>query len=121
MIQKRLLQMAVLYFIAGISVGLYMGITTTFTLTPVHAHLNLLGWVSMAVIALIYKAYPEAMVTTLAKAHFWLHSIFLPVSMVLLALMLLGNQALGPAVGITSILMGLGIVAFCVTLLRFIR
>jgi hypothetical protein len=41
--------------------------------------------------------------------------------MVLLALMLLGNQALGPAVGITSILMGLGIVAFCVNLLRFIR
>ena len=121
MIQKRLLQMAVLYFIVGISVGLYMGMTTQFTLTPVHAHLNLLGWVSMAVISLIYRAYPEAMVTTLAKVHFWLHSIFLPVSMLLLALMLSGNPALGPAVGITSMLMGLGIVAFCVNLLRFVR
>jgi len=122
MIQKRLLQMAGLYLIVGVGLGLYMGITTTFTLTPVHAHLNLLGWASMAVMALIYKSYPDAGGTALAKVHFWLHAIFLPVFMALLAAMLAGNNpALGPAVGITAMLLGLGILAFVVNILRFVR
>ncbi len=50
----RFLKIAVVYFVIGAVVGLYMGITATFTQAPVHAHLNLLGWVSLAVIGLIY-------------------------------------------------------------------
>jgi len=37
------LRLAVLYFIAGVSLGLYMAASQDHTMHPVHAHLNLLG------------------------------------------------------------------------------
>src|SRR5882672_2970872 len=108
MFAKRLLQMAALYLIVGILMGVGMGMTENFTLTPVHAHVNLLGWATMALMALIYKAYPDAQNTLLAKIHFWLHGVGVPILLVLLALMLSGNRALGPVVGIASIAVAIG-------------
>ena len=121
MYTKRLLQMAALYLIAGVLLGLGMGISENHLLAPVHAHLNLLGWASMALMALIYRAFPEAGSTTLAKVHFWLHSLGLPPLMIALAVLMLGNPAAGPVVGILSIITGIGVISFCVNILRFIR
>jgi len=121
MFAKRLLQMAALYLIIGIVMGVVMGMTENFLLAPVHAHLNLLGWATMALMALIYGAYPDAANTTLAKVHFWLHAVGLPFLMILLALMLMGNAGLGPFVGIAAIVTGLGVISYCVNILRFIR
>jgi hypothetical protein len=45
--------------VTGVSVGIYMGVTHDFRLTPVHAHINLLGWVSLALFGLAYRSYPE--------------------------------------------------------------
>lgn len=45
---RRFLKIAVVYFSIGVLIGLTMGIIHDFTLTSVHAHVNLLGWVSMA-------------------------------------------------------------------------
>ena len=42
------LKLAVLYLIVGVGLGIAMGATENFTLRPVHAHLNLLGWTTMA-------------------------------------------------------------------------
>ncbi len=39
----------------GMSLGIFMGIAHDFSLTPVHAHLNLLGWVTMALYGLYYR------------------------------------------------------------------
>lgn len=39
----------------GMSLGIAMGIAHDFSLTPVHAHLNLLGWVTMALYGLYYR------------------------------------------------------------------
>jgi hypothetical protein len=121
MFTKRLLQMAVIYLIVGILIGLGMGISENHILAPVHAHVNLLGWGSMGLMALIYRAYPDAATTTLAKVHFWLHSVGLPPLMIMLAVMMLGNPALGPVVGILSIVTGVGVISYCVNMLRFIR
>jgi len=41
------------------SLGMAMGITQDFSLTPVHAHINLLGWVSMMLYGLYYRAAPR--------------------------------------------------------------
>ena len=121
MYSKRLLQMSVVYLIVGILFGLGMGMTQKFTLAAAHAHLNLLGWASMALMALIYKAYPEASQTVLAKVHFWMHSVGLPPLMIALSVLLLGNAAAGPFVGVFSLITGIGVIAFCVNMLRFIR
>jgi hypothetical protein len=39
----------------GMGLGIAMGISQDFSLTPVHAHLNLLGWVSMLLYGLYYR------------------------------------------------------------------
>ncbi|MCU0985127.1 MAG: hypothetical protein MUC89_09325 [Acetobacteraceae bacterium] len=36
-----------------------MGIAHDFTFAPVHAHLNLLGWTSLALMGLTFRAWPE--------------------------------------------------------------
>ena len=46
---------AALAALTGMGLGLYMGIGGDFTLAPAHAHLNLLGWVTMAVYGLYHR------------------------------------------------------------------
>lgn len=45
---------AVLYALAGMSLGIVMGATQDFTLRPLHAHINLLGWASLALMGAFY-------------------------------------------------------------------
>jgi hypothetical protein len=88
----RLIWIAALYLILGASLGLYMGIAENFTLTPVHAHILLAGWLSLAMVGVIYRLYPTASDTLLARAHFWLHNLGLPMFMLGLAAMLTGHN-----------------------------
>ena len=92
------LRIATLYLIVGVLMGFVMGITEAFQYAPVHAHVNLLGWASLALVGVIYHLYPAAAETRLARVHFWLHNLGLPVFMVSLAVMLAGNPAANAAV-----------------------
>ena len=112
---------AVTYLVAGATVGGIMGASMNFTFAPVHAHLNLLGWASMALAGLIYDRFPQAGGSRLGVAHFWLHNTVLPALMVVLFLFLGGNQALGPVLGLFSVLMLLTLVVFAVNLYRNIE
>lgn len=42
----------------GVALGIVMGISQDFALAPVHAHLNLLGWTSLALMGLTLRAWP---------------------------------------------------------------
>jgi hypothetical protein len=44
--------------VTGMSLGIFMGISQDFTLTPVHAHINLLGFVSLMLYGLYYRGAP---------------------------------------------------------------
>jgi hypothetical protein len=46
--------------LAGMGLGIVMGISQDFSLAPVHAHINLLGWVSMMLYGLYYRGSPHA-------------------------------------------------------------
>jgi hypothetical protein len=46
---------AALAALGGMTMGIVMGITQDFTLAPSHAHLNLLGWVTMAIYGLYHR------------------------------------------------------------------
>jgi len=109
----KLLKIAVVYLVIGGSLGLGMGITQKFALAPVHAHLVLVGWASLALAGLIYHVYPAASTTRLARIHFWLHNLGLPVFMAGLALVLSGNEAVIPvlAAAATVVLVGLFVFA----------
>ena len=108
------IRIAVVYLVIGASLGLAMGISQNFTLVPVHAHVMLLGWASLGIAGVIYHLYPAAAATRLARWHFWLHNLGLPVFMVTLGLLLAGTQAALPAVGFGAIVVVLGLVLFAV-------
>ena len=55
--------------IVGTSMGIAMGIAHDFQFAPVHAHLNLLGWASLALFGLTYKAYPMLANSRIALIH----------------------------------------------------
>ncbi|MEP7181348.1 MAG: cytochrome-c oxidase [Betaproteobacteria bacterium] len=110
----RFLKIAVVYLMVGVVLGLVMGIRGNFALAPVHAHLNLLGWASLALVGLIYHLYPAAGTTKLARVHFWMHNLTLPVLMGALALLLSGYEAVDPVVAIGSVVMVVALFVFAV-------
>jgi hypothetical protein len=50
------LMMAGLAALCGMGLGIEMGISQDFTLAPAHAHLNLLGWVTLALYGLYHRS-----------------------------------------------------------------
>jgi hypothetical protein len=110
------LKLAVLYLILGISLGIAMGASQNFTLRPVHAHINLLGWTTMALAGLIYSVFPKAGESGLARLHFWLLNLALPVMMGALTLLLLGHMGIAPVLAIAEIVGALAILAFAANL-----
>ena len=53
----------------GMLWGIEMGMRHDFTAAPAHAHLNLVGWVTMALFALYYRLTPAAAATLVARIH----------------------------------------------------
>ena len=106
------LKLSVVYLIIGISMGIAMGASQNFTLRPVHAHINLLGWTTMALAGLIYSVFPKAGESRLARLHFWLLNLALPVMMSALGLLLFGQVGVAPVLALAEVAAALGIVAF---------
>src|SRR5699024_9179396 len=74
----RWIKLAVLYFVLGIAIGLFMSATIQLHWAAAHAHVNLVGWASTAIIGLVYAVYPKAGRSTLGTWTFWLYNIGLP-------------------------------------------
>jgi hypothetical protein len=55
--------------VCGVALGIAMGITHDFQLAPVHAHANLVGWASLALMGLTLRAWPELAAGRLAIAQ----------------------------------------------------
>jgi len=106
------LKLAVVYLMVGVGLGIVMGSTEDFTLRPVHAHLNLLGWATLALAGLIYSVYPEAGTSRLARIHFWLHNLSLPLMMGSLAWFLKGHPEVVPVLATAEIVAAGGVLAF---------
>lgn len=61
--------LAAVGLVIGVSLGIYMGVSHDFALAPVHAHMNLLGWVSLALFGLAYRSYPDLGASWTATLH----------------------------------------------------
>ena len=107
------LRFGVLFALIGVSIGVYMGASHNFTASPVHAHINLLGWVSMFLYGLFYRALPEAAQGWLPKVHLGFAVLGFLIFMPALAIQLLAVQSLmslapiGLIVGPTLVLLGM--------------
>lgn len=69
---RAFLLTALLYAVVGMGLGIQMGIAHDFTAVPVHAHINLVGWVMLAFFGLIHRAYPALATSRLAWLQFWI-------------------------------------------------
>lgn len=117
----RLLKIAVIYLVIGLLMGIAMAMSGEFTLRPVHSHINLLGWASLALAGVIYVLFPKLERSRLAPLHFWLHNLGLPVMMVALGIYLHGIKAIEPLVGIASLVTTLGLILFAINLLTQLK
>ncbi len=117
----RFLQIAVVYLFVGALLGGFMGMTQQFTLAPVHAHVLLLGWASFALAGVVYHLYPAASGTLLARVHFWLHNLGLPVFMIGLGMLLTGKESAGPIVAISASVVIIGLAAFAANVLMNVK
>lgn len=113
-------KLAVLYFIAGVAMGIYMGASQDFVIAPDHAHINLLGWASLTLFGLLYKLYPAMTENWMARWHFWLFNLPLPVLLVALYVMLRGSPALEPLLGICSVIIGISVILFAINVFRYV-
>jgi hypothetical protein len=62
---------AVLFVIAGMIWGLYMAISENHAMMPAHAHLNLLGWVSLFLFGIFYHLHPAIDASRAARVQVW--------------------------------------------------
>ncbi len=117
---KTYIKVASVYFTIGVLAGLTMGIIHDFRFTSVHAHVNLLGWVSMALFGIIYHFYPNAANSKLAKTQFWLYNIGVPVMLGGIALQVLGVSAALPPTIIGSLAVVIGVILFMVNVFKYV-
>jgi len=62
---------AVLFVIVGMVWGLYMAISENHVTMPAHAHINLLGWVSLFLFGIFYHLHPLIDRSRAALAQVW--------------------------------------------------
>lgn len=109
----KFLKMAVIYALFGIGVGIVMAMNHDFANKPVHAHANLVGWLSMAAMGMCYQVFPSLARSPLASVHFWLHNAGLPVLLLGIYLICHGLGELGEALaGMGSLTVALGFAVF---------
>jgi hypothetical protein len=114
---RNFLVIGALYLIIGIGFGIYMGGSQDFTLAPVHAHINLIGFVLMTLFGLAYRLIPALAGNSLAKAHFWLHQVGAAGTLLFLFLLISGiAPAVAPMMPIFEGLIALGIIAWAINL-----
>jgi hypothetical protein len=65
-------QAAVLFVIAGMLWGIQMAISQDHSAFPAHAHLNLLGWVSLFLFGIYYRLRPSLEQARSALVQVWL-------------------------------------------------
>jgi len=112
------LRLGIVFLIVGVSLGMWMGANQNFTLRPVHAHINLIGWTSMMLFGLAYRVLPGAAQGKLPWIQFGLAVVGFVLMMSGLTVMLLGSQVLLPAMLAGEVMVALSILMFAFILFR---
>jgi hypothetical protein len=95
----RFMLTAIVFVILGMLLGIWMGTNENFTFAPVHAHLNLVGWVTMFLFGLWYRGVPAIASSTIASVHYWVAVV----GAVLLAIGIYGSVAPNPSLALVVI------------------
>lgn len=115
-IDRWFILMAIVYALGGMLLGLWMGANENYSQVPVHAHINLVGWASMALFGLTYRAYPEMAKSRLARLQFWFMALGTPVMLAGIPIAHSGGSPLLAIIGSVAV-----IAAFAKFLVIFAR
>jgi hypothetical protein len=105
-------QAAVLFVIAGMIWGITMAISDDHSAMPAHAHLNLLGWVSLFLFGIYYKLHPSLEDAKSAMAQVWIWIIGTIVLAVGVALVHTGHAVGDPIAAVGSFIVLLDMLLF---------
>ena len=103
---------AILFLIAGISLGLQMAISQNHNVIGAHAHINLLGWVTSALFGGYYALNPAKAEGRLPMIQFVVYIIGVICMGTSLYLLLSGNPAMEPVVAVSSLITFTGVLLF---------
>jgi len=89
----KFLLAAAAYGLFGMVMGMVMGAKQDFSLAPVHAHNNLLGWVALTMYGLTYNSIPSMNNGKIGHVQFYIANIGLFLMLPSLAMLLRGNTS----------------------------
>ena len=106
----RFMLAGIVFVLIGMCLGIYMGSKEDFTLAPLHAHLNLVGWATMALMGTFYALSGKG--GRLGWINFWLSTAAVVVMVPFLALYLGGDKPAHNGVIVGTVLAILGMATF---------
>jgi len=112
---------AACYLIVGVAFGIGMAASHKLEFAPVHAHINLLGWATMALTGLIYSRFPQAGGSRLGVVHFWSFQILAPILIAGLIFMFSGHPEMEPVMVVGSLGILASLLVFVVNLFKNTR
>jgi len=116
-IDSLFIRIALIYILAGMVFGIWMGIGQSFEYTPVHAHINLAGFALMTLFGLIHRGWPDLRRSRLAAWHFWAYNVSVLIFVIGIYLVHT-DPALEPIVIVGSLLVLLSTLLFAVLFYR---
>jgi len=96
---RNFFTLAIIYSLAGMSLGLHMAMSQDHGQLPTHAHIMVLGWLMSAVFAIFYHLVPAAGTSRLAILHFWLAALSSLGMFIGLFVLYGGNPSIEPVLG----------------------
>lgn len=117
-VSNNFLRLGALSALVGMTLGVWMGANENFVLRPVHAHINLLGFASMMLFGLFYRAFPPAGRGWLPMGHFVLSVIGFLILMPSLTLMLLGKPLFMPGMIASEIMLVASMALFVIIVFK---
>ena len=114
-ISRNFLLIGAIYLLIGLILGMYMGAKGDYSLSLLHAHINLLGFVLTSIFAVVYKVFPKMGEAGPGRLHFWLHMIG-TLGVVIMIFLLeserITHAQMAPAAPIFELLVVLGVAVF---------
>ena len=117
-VSNNFMRLGALSALVGMALGVWMGANENFTLRPVHAHINLLGFASMMLFGLFYRAFPAAGRGWMPMVHFVLSVVGFLILMPSLTLMLLARPLFMPGMIASEIMLVASIALFVVIVFK---
>ncbi|WP_292062518.1 hypothetical protein [Brevundimonas sp. UBA7664] len=117
-VSNNFLRLGALSALVGMALGVWMGANQDFVLRPVHAHINLLGFASMMLFGLFYRAFPAVARGWLPMTHFVLSVLGFLILMPSLTLMLLQRPLFLPGMIASEIMLVASMAVFVIIVFK---